>query len=131
MLSYDERENSFITLRPECIDKYYLLSECSYKCTDSTWYMYDTYFVRNFQMTIYLPRRWRSAFRFYWVHVYMYEPSLFMVENFSSCSVQLSMTFLLHIESKILKKIRLKTLRCCVHHANKCKNAINYCHFNI
>ena len=51
-----------------------------------------------------------------------------------SCSTQLSTIFQLLIKTKIPTNEEVscfKFLRCCIYHANKCKNANNCWHFNI
>ena len=51
-----------------------------------------------------------------------------------SCSTQLSMKFQLLIKTEIPTNENVscfKSLRCCIYHANKCKNANDCRHFNI
>ena len=49
------------------------------------------------------------------------------------CSIELSTIFQLLIKTKVLTNVevsRFKSLMCCIHHGNKCKNANNCWHFN-
>ena len=51
-----------------------------------------------------------------------------------SCSTELSTKFQLLIKTKIPTNEEVscfKPLGCCIYHANKCKNANNFWHFNI
>ena len=51
-----------------------------------------------------------------------------------SCSTQLSMEFQLLIKPKMLKNTDFscfQIFRCCILHADKCKNANNCWHYNI
>ena len=55
-------------------------------------------------------------------------------KTYFSCSTQLSTKFQLLITTKIPTNKEVscfKSLRCCIYHANKCKNATNCWHFNI
>ena len=54
--------------------------------------------------------------------------------NFFSCLTQLRMKFQMLIKLKMVKNKDFscfQTLRCCIYHANKCKNTNNCWHFNI